>query len=109
MQRMTVPERLLVVTLLPALALLAREFFGPAGQTASFWPLFSIAAAASSIALALLIARSLALPIRQATDALDPPVAAGADRPQPRGEVARLRAAISKIVEAAKGRQQAEA
>ena len=72
MQRLTVPERLLVVALLPALALLARESFGPggSGQSGSWWAAFSFAVPALSIALALWVARSLTLPIRQAVDAL---------------------------------------
>src|SRR5437016_6334908 len=92
MQRLTVPERLLVVALLPALALLAREFFGSVAQAAFFWPLFSAAIAVSSIGLALLVARSLALPIRQATEAVEPLIAAelnkSPDEPQPRCETA---------------------
>ena len=64
MQRLTVPERLLVVALVPALALLARETLGPSGQTASFWSVFSIGIALLSIGLALFVARSLTLPIR---------------------------------------------
>src|SRR6185503_16278354 len=109
MQRLTVPERLLVVALVPALALLARETFGPLGQTASLWSIFSIAIALLSIGLALFVARSLTLPIREATVALDPLIAAGtgppADQLQPRGEIARLGAAIGELVTAAAGRQ----
>ena len=107
MQRLTVPERLLVVALLPALTLLARQSLGLSGQT-SFWPIFSAAVAASSIGLALLVARSLTLPIRQATNALDPLIKAGTDQPDPRGEIARLGAAVSKLVAAAAARERAD-
>jgi methyl-accepting chemotaxis protein len=109
MQRLTIPERLLVVALLPALALLARESFGSSGQTVSFWPIFSIAAAALSIVLALLVARSLALPIRQATDALDPLVGAGQPRrPNVRGEIAHLSSVVDALAKAAAGRARQE-
>jgi len=113
MQRLTVPERLLVVALVPALALLARETLGPSGQTASFWSIFSIGIALLSIGLALFVARSLSLPIREATEGLDPLIGAGTDQPadklQPRGEIARLGAAIGKLVAAATGRQRESA
>ena len=113
MQRLTVPERLLVVALLPALGLLAREFFGSVAQAAFFWPLFSAAIAVSSVGLALLVARSLALPIRQATEAVEPLIAAelnkSPDEPQPRCETARLDAAMAKLAEAAARRQRADA
>ena len=104
MQRLTIPERLLVVALLPTLALLARDSFGPAGtgQAAWFWTVVNVAIAALSIALALLFARSLVLPIRQATDALNSLIATPAQRP--RGEIARLKAAVSELVEGAAGR-----
>ncbi len=112
MQRLTVPERLLVVALLPALALLAREFFGPSNHTASFWPVFSVAIALTSIGLAILVARSLAVPIRQATDALQPLSGVAenaADQPKPRSEIAHLRAVIDGIVAAAASRKRTEA
>ncbi|TMJ02366.1 MAG: hypothetical protein E6G97_12850 [Alphaproteobacteria bacterium] len=108
MQRLTVPERLLVVALLPALALLVRESFGPSSSAASHWPVFSIAVAALSIGLALLVGRSLALPIRQATAALALPLAAGSSGGTPRSEIARLRAVIAKTIGAVADRERAD-
>src|SRR5256885_1765585 len=78
-----------------------------AGLGAGFPTLALIAAlAASSIGVALLAARSLALPIRQAMDALAPLVAAGSDKPQSRSEIARFHATIGEVVAAAMCRQQ---
>lgn len=108
MERLTVPERLLVVALVPALALLARESFGPtgAGQAASLWLVFSIAVSAASVGLALVVARSMAGPIREATNALDP-LAGGASQAadwKVRGEIARLRVVVAALAETATGR-----
>ena len=109
MQRLTVRERLLVVALAPALALLVRESFGPSAQSVSLWPVFSCAVAALSIGLAWLVGRSIALPIRQATDALEPLIKTGADRGSVRGEIARFGAAIAELIAAANGRERADA
>lgn len=101
MQRLTVPERLLVVALLPVLALLARDSLG--GQTDPLWTIASIATSALSIGIALLVARSMALPIRQAADALDALVgeAAHPAKQKVRGEIARLSAIVHALAEAA--------
>jgi methyl-accepting chemotaxis protein len=111
MQRLTVAERLLVVALLPALALLARESFGPggSGQSASWWTAFSFGVPALSIALALWVARSLTLPIRQAVDALSANVV-GKPEKQPRSETACLTAVVGEMaeMEAGRARQDAE-
>jgi len=58
MQRLTISKRLLVVALLPALGLLARDSFGAGGtgDAASFWTVFSVAMSVFSIGLALLSA-----------------------------------------------------
>jgi methyl-accepting chemotaxis protein len=72
MRGLTVSERVLVVALLPALALLAREVFGSPAQNASaLWTAFSLGVPAISIALALFVARSMVLPIRRAIEAID--------------------------------------
>jgi methyl-accepting chemotaxis protein len=109
MQRLTVSERLLVVALLPALALLVRDSFG--GQAGSLWAIVSIAISALSIGLALLVARSLALPIRQAADALEPLVGETGQiaGQKVRGEIARLSAVVHSLTEAATGRARREA
>jgi methyl-accepting chemotaxis protein len=106
MRRLTVSERLLVVALLPALALLARDSLG--AQAGSVWALVSIAISVLSIGLALLVARSMALPIRQAADALEPLIEP-AERPHVRGEVARLGAIVHALTEAASARARREA
>jgi methyl-accepting chemotaxis protein len=104
MRRLTVSERLLAVALTPALALLAREVFAPsAGDPSSLWTAFSLAVPAFSIALALFVARSIALPIRHATEAIDTLVAP-ADRGQrgpDRNEIRRLSTVTGELVEAA--------
>src|SRR5215213_102290 len=93
MQRLTVSERVLVVALLPTLGLLARDAFGPS---------IGIVVAATSIALALLVAHSLAKPLRQATETLNFLLDTPAQGP--RGEIAGLSAAVSAIAAAATGR-----
>ncbi|MEA2872689.1 MAG: hypothetical protein QOH67_2665 [Hyphomicrobiales bacterium] len=109
MRRLTVSERLLVVALLPALALLARDSFG--AQAGSLWTTVSIAISALSIGLALLVARSLALPVRQAADALEPLVGETGQiaAQKPRSEIARLSAIVHSLTEAATGRALREA
>src|SRR4029077_10839465 len=105
MQHLTVSERLLVVALLPALALLARESFGPgsSGQSAAWWAAFSFAVPALSIALALWVARSVTLPIRQAVEALGANVV-GKPEKQPRSETACLTAVVGEMAEMDAGR-----
>jgi methyl-accepting chemotaxis protein len=105
MQRLTVTERLLLVALLPALGLLARESFGPAGLALSFWPVFSILTATLSLGLAMLVARSVARPLRKAIDGLGP-LAAGEGDPakHARSETASLTALAHLATEAACGR-----
>src|SRR5690242_20824245 len=105
MQRLTVSERLLLVALLPALGLLARESFGPAAPGASFWPVFSIVIAALALGLALLVARSLALPVRKAIEDIGPLAAGEGDSAErARSETASLMAIAHRASDAASGR-----
>src|SRR5687767_4171406 len=108
MQRLTVYERLLVVALLPALALLARDSFGPGGA-GSLWTLVCIAISATSVGLALFVGRSLALPIRRAADALEPLAGGVAQQQDARSEIARLCAVVHALPEAAIERARREA
>jgi methyl-accepting chemotaxis protein len=93
MQRLTVSERVLVVALLPTLGLLARDAFAPA---------ISIVVAATSIALALLVAHSLAKPVREAAETLNSLLDTRAQGS--RGEIAELSAAVAAIAAAATAR-----
>lgn len=69
MRHLTISERLLVVAMLPALALLAREAFGaPAvGGSSSLWTAFCLGFPVIAIAFALYVARSIVTPVREAT------------------------------------------
>ena len=97
MQRLTVSERLLVVVLVPTLGLLSRGYFGPA---------VSIAVVALSGALALVVARSLTKPIREAAETLSSFADVPVDRR--RGELMRLSAAVAAIAAARNSRARQE-
>ena len=99
MQRLTVSERLLVVALVPALALLAHQVLGP-GLAGGFslWTVVSLAIPIVSIVLALWVARSMALPIRQAVEAIGP-LAGATNSETIRCEIARLSTVVRELTE----------
>src|ERR1044072_2074175 len=95
MQRLTISERLLVVALLPALALLARHVFGPPDNV--LWTLFCVAVPALSPVLTLPVSLSITTQVRRATQAMRGLAGGGSreastDR-QARSETVRLGAA----------------
>src|SRR5258708_35866487 len=99
MQHLTISERLLIVALLPALALLIRHAFGPADDV--IWTMVFGAVTILSPVLALLVSRSITAQIRRATQAIRG-LRGGAARhaagtPEPRAETARLSAAIGEV------------
>jgi methyl-accepting chemotaxis protein len=106
MRALTVSERLLVVALLPALALLGREVFGPGQGASPLWTALSLGVPAISIALALFVARSIAQPVRQATEAIGTLVerADPTERQPSRDEIQCLSAVTGELIEAAVAR-----
>ena len=98
MQRLTVSERLLVVALVPWLLVLARSMLAPTTGVASLS--VDIVALAVCILPALMVARSLAQPVRAASDAIDGAIGEEIDTPaapRRRNELARLSASIERL------------
>src|SRR5262245_18504186 len=109
MQRLSITERLLIVALVPVLGLMARESFGPGSPAGSLWPLFRAALAAFCLGLALLTARSLADPLRNAIGELTPLAAKQDTAAHARGETARLIALAGEVSQEASARARREA
>jgi len=110
MQRLTIAERLLVVALLPALALLVRHLAGPPEEPV--WLLFGAAVSILTPLLAILVGLSITTPIRRATQAINGLAASGSHEGPPereaRAELVRLSAAIDALLAAAAGRKPGE-
>ena len=110
MRRLTVSERLFVVALLPAAVVLMRDAAAPLLPDDEAW-LWSVAGLAGMVVSAatctLLVARSIAQPLRRATDAIDLLSAGDRDGDPPdvaRSEVDRLSAAVTRLTDIAAGR-----
>jgi len=114
MQRFTITERLFVVALLPALALLVRQAFGPAEPPV--WLLFEAAVSILTPVLAVFLGLSITTAIRRATVAVNGLAGSGAreapktqiEKREARAETARLSAAIAALLAATAGRKRHE-
>jgi methyl-accepting chemotaxis protein len=112
MQRLTVSERLLVIALAPTLVLLLLLLRGAAAPLApadTVWlePAFGVAVIALAAALALLVAHSIARPLRHASDRIEALVVDGEGTEAlsaPRSEIARLDLATVRVAAAAQAR-----
>src|SRR5581483_4472525 len=112
MRRLTLTERLLLVALLPALALLARQAFGPAEPPV--WLLFEAAVSILTPVLAVLLGLAITTAIRRATQAVNGLAGSGArdaaqahDAAHARAEEVRLSAAVSALIAASRKRHEA--
>jgi methyl-accepting chemotaxis protein len=110
MQRLTIAERLLVVALLPAVALLMRHLFGPPEEP--LWLLFDAAISILTPLLAVFVGLSITTPIRRATQAINGLAGSGSRAGPPtreaRAELVRLSAANATLLAATAGRKRAE-
>jgi methyl-accepting chemotaxis protein len=113
MQRLTICERLFIVALLPVLVLLAQHVFGLPPDASPVWTFLSIAVSALSIGLTLFVGRSIAAPVRRATQAIGGLAGAGSRQSahgrEARAETVRLSAAIDGMIAATASRKRAEA